>query len=308
MCFPPLAVCLTSSDAKAHRDVYVHEGPRALFRGLGPTLVGVVPARSINFFTYGNCKPLYSSLLSLSTDSALIHLSAAATAGLVTATATNPIWVVKTRLQLQQQMATGQVGGPVVVLERGEGTTPKKARGPKSLPQHFAPSFRTIVTSSPASSSSTLSASPPSATTAPRRSGALYVRPFRSSWECIIHIWRTEGLRGFYRGLSASYLGVAEGTIQWTLYERFKMYGRRATEGDESWWTKVGAAGGAKLVATGITYPHEVVRTRMRQTPPPPPEKPKYTGLWTTFRVVLAEEGVRPALTSIWSYTPADFR
>lgn len=26
-------------------DVYVHEGPRALFKGLGPTLAGAVPAR-----------------------------------------------------------------------------------------------------------------------------------------------------------------------------------------------------------------------------------------------------------------------
>ncbi len=32
-------------------------------------------------------------------------------------------------------------------------------------------------------------------------------------------IMRNEGMVGFYRGISASYLGVTEGVIQWVLYE-----------------------------------------------------------------------------------------
>jgi len=32
------------------------EGWRALFKGLGPNLTGVVPARAINFYAYGNGK------------------------------------------------------------------------------------------------------------------------------------------------------------------------------------------------------------------------------------------------------------
>ena len=35
-------------------------------------------------------------------------------------------------------------------------------------------------------------------------------------------ILRVEGIRGLYKGLSASYLGVSESTIQWVLYEQFK--------------------------------------------------------------------------------------
>jgi hypothetical protein len=34
-----------------------------------------------------------------------------------------------------------------------------------------------------------------------------------------LDIVRHEGIRGLYRGLSASYLGVSEGVIQWVLYE-----------------------------------------------------------------------------------------
>lgn len=113
--------------------------------------------------------------------------------------------------------------------------------------------------------------------------------------QCIAHIWRNEGIKGFYRGLSASLLGVAEGTIQWTLYEKFKAM-RRHTSGsqviEEGWLDRIGAAGSAKLIATFITYPHEVVRTRLRQAPPPGYTKQKYYGLLQSFKLILKEEGV----------------
>ncbi|KAK1911052.1 hypothetical protein P3342_011654 [Pyrenophora teres f. teres] len=78
------------------------EGWRALFKGLGPNLVGVVPARAINFFAYGNGKRLISTHFNNGQEAAWVHLCSAATAGIVTGTATNPIWLVKTRLQLDK--------------------------------------------------------------------------------------------------------------------------------------------------------------------------------------------------------------
>lgn len=73
-------------------------------------------------------------------------------------------------------------------------------------------------------------------------------------------IFREEGVRGFYKGLSASYLGVTEGTIQWTLYEYLKRLSAN-TEGKggaAEWLGMLGSAGTAKCVASLITYPHEV--------------------------------------------------
>jgi solute carrier family 25 protein 33/36 len=111
-------------------------------------------------------------------------------------------------------------------------------------------------------------------------------------------------------------LGVTEGTIQWSLYEQFKKMARVNSglqEGEEqTGWRVSAAAGAAKLVATVITYPHEVrvlpppslplclvyssspseqvIRTRLRQ-PPPASGIPKYTSLVQSFRLVLLEEG-----------------
>ncbi|KAL9102722.1 MAG: hypothetical protein Q9163_002153 [Psora crenata] len=128
------------------------EGWRALFKGLGPNLTGVVPARAINFYTYGNGKRIISQRLNDGQEAAWVHLCAAATAGVVTGTATNPIWLVKTRLQLDKNNA-------------------EKAGGSVS-------------------------------------------RKYKNSMDCIRQTLRAEGIKGLYRGLSASYLGVTESTLQ----------------------------------------------------------------------------------------------
>ena len=96
-------------------------------------------------------------------------------------------------------------------------------------------------------------------------------RRYRNSWDCIKQIMRDEGVRGMYKGMSASYLGVVESTMQWMLYEQMKAAlarrelrieasGREKTAWDRTvdWTGKFGAAGGAKLVAALIAYPHEV--------------------------------------------------
>ncbi|KAH9932124.1 mitochondrial carrier [Epithele typhae] len=210
------------------RDIYHVESPRALFKGLGPSLVSVVPARSICFFTYGNGKHIIADRFNNGVENSYVHLAAAAIAGLATGTATSPVWVVKTRLQLDTH--------PVASA--------------------------TAATSAPASRSL-----------------------FGASMGMAKKILREEGFRGFYKGLSASYLG-------WTLYERLKRLtiGTQGRGGVQEWLGMIGSAGSAKCVATLITYPHEVIRTRLRQ--PLVNGRVKYTGLVQTLRLVIREEGV----------------
>ena len=71
-----------------------------LFEGLVPTPIGVIPACSINFFTYGNGKQVIADWFDGGHENSYVHLCAGAIAGIATSTATNPIWVVKMRLQL----------------------------------------------------------------------------------------------------------------------------------------------------------------------------------------------------------------
>ena len=189
--------------------VYRVEGWRALFKGLGPNLVGVVPARSINFYVYGNGKRLISQYWNSGQEAAWVHLISAVTAGVATSTATNPIWMVKTRLQLDKNVS--------------------------------------------------------------EKSGGAMQRQYRNSYDCVRQILRNEGMRGLYKGMSASYLGVVESTMQWMMYEQLKgmlveretrvaLSGRERTWWDDtvSWTGKFTAAGGAKLVAAILAYPHEV--------------------------------------------------
>ncbi|CAO0799272.1 unnamed protein product [Mucor circinelloides] len=201
------------------------EGFQGYFKGLGPNLIGVIPARAINFYAYGNGKKYFTGL-NQGKETALVHLASAATAGIITSTVTNPIWVVKTRLQLQGKN-----------------------------------------------------------------------RIYTNSLDCIRNIVKKEGAKGLYKGMSASYLGVAEGTIQWVIYENLKKRWAHSPAQMENkltvgaWLGNLGAAAVAKLVAACVAYPHEVIRTRLRE-PVPKNGVVKYNGLLQTLKLVVKEEGI----------------
>ncbi|RUS72628.1 hypothetical protein EGW08_019602 [Elysia chlorotica] len=144
-----LVVCL--------RHIVKTEGVRGLFKGLGPTLVGVAPSRAIYFGAYANSKQVLNGVVTPETH--FVHLCSAVCAGVSAATCTNPIWFVKTRLQLDQ-----------------------------------------------------------------KTEGKLTCR------ECVRRIYRENGLRGFYKGISASYFGVSETVIHLVIYETIKGYLQQAKQ------------------------------------------------------------------------------
>jgi solute carrier family 25, member 33/36 len=224
------------------RNIARVEGVRGFFRGLVPTLVGILPARSTYFWAYSTTKSTLSARFG---ESSPVHMASAAVAGIVSNTLTNPIWLMKSRVQLQAGASA---------------TNPRVYRG-------YA--------------------------------------------DAVVKIFREEGIRGFFKGLSASYWGVTEGALHFVVYERIKSRliaenRARIARGDylnSKTPTKkpdeltpfqyLTAAALAKFIASSATYPHEVVRLRMREQPKFIGAVPKYRSMIQSLRIIAREEGRR---------------
>ena len=75
---------------------------------------------------------------------------------------------------------------------------------------------------------------------------------------------REGGISIFWRGFTASLLGLSHVAIQFPAYEYFKAEARERSANDqESAMDLLFASGISKMIATSLTYPHEVVRSRM---------------------------------------------
>ncbi|XP_019451378.1 PREDICTED: nicotinamide adenine dinucleotide transporter 1, chloroplastic-like [Lupinus angustifolius] len=77
------------------------EGLRGMYRGLGPTVLALLPNWAVYFTIYEQIKSLLSSSDESCCLSVGANVVAASGAGVATTFATNPLWVVKTRLQTQ---------------------------------------------------------------------------------------------------------------------------------------------------------------------------------------------------------------
>jgi len=93
---------LASSCAGGLSRILRDEGVRGLYRGLTPTLFALLPNWAVYFTTYERLKVAIASRVRPEwATSPGVHMAAAAGAGAATMLITNPLWVVKTRLQTQ---------------------------------------------------------------------------------------------------------------------------------------------------------------------------------------------------------------
>lgn len=78
------------------------EGARGLYRGLSPTLFALLPNWAVYFTVYERLKIAIGNRVSPNAPAGPgVHMIAAAGAGAATMMITNPLWVIKTRLQTQ---------------------------------------------------------------------------------------------------------------------------------------------------------------------------------------------------------------
>ena len=101
-------------------------------------------------------------------------------------------------------------------------------------------------------------------------------------------IYTSSGLLGFYKGLSPSLFGTVTFSIQFTVYERLKALRGASTSKDLGTLDYVTFSAAAKIVAGVITYPYQVLRTRMQMY-----GLERGIGLGELSREIWAQDGAR---------------
>ena len=136
-------------------------------------------------------------------------------------------------------------------------------------------------------------------------------KQFTTYGQMIKSIYKEEGFGGFWKGTIASYVGCFEGAIQWMTYEKLKVIlqeradarvdPKAAKKGEKGLITSTElmiAGAVAKAGAILATYPHEVVRTRMREQATNGVFR--YTGFLNTLNTIAKEEGAKGLYGGLW--------
>lgn len=85
------------------KDIWVQEGPRAFYRGLLPSLLGIIPYAGIDLTAYETLKDISKRyILQDSEPGPLIQLGCGTISGALGATCVYPLQVIRTRLQAQR--------------------------------------------------------------------------------------------------------------------------------------------------------------------------------------------------------------
>ena len=196
----PLSMCWRGMQV-----IVRNEGIKSLWKGATPTILGSIPSRAIFFGVQAQSLKHFEDL-----PSDTKTLLSSFLGGIVSTTATSPIWMIKTRMQLNDQV------------------------GPTSI--------------------------------------ALTLKD----------ILRKEGVKYLWKGIGASWLGVFETSTQWLFLERLK----RSQDSSPIPLNSFSCAAIAKLAATTLWYPHEVIRTRMRE------KNNTYTNMFNCFLRIARSESV----------------
>jgi solute carrier family 25 folate transporter 32 len=212
--------------------IYREEGVRGLYRGFQPTVIGYAPAWALYFTLYNRGRLEWRERFP-DAPRDLGIIASAVMSGAISNTVTNPIWVIRTRLQTQEH-----------VNKRPE---------------------------------------------------------YAGTFDAARKIFKREGIFAFYKGMVPSMWGLIHVAVQFPMYEKFKRLAHIDPDEDkkdlESFSLDhalrlIGASSSSKLLASMMTYPLEVVRTRMQvQRSDGTPQH--YVSVLGSIKTIIHEEGIR---------------
>ncbi|KAK1756857.1 mitochondrial carrier domain-containing protein [Echria macrotheca] len=259
--------------------IWRQEGIRGMYRGLGPIILGYLPTWAVWFTVYNKSK---TWMAQYQTNTFAINFWSSIIAGASSTIATNPIWVIKTRLMSQT---------PHHDRHRFS-YFPKGANTPTSRPTLNAPwHYR-----------STLDAARKMYTTEGILSFYSGLSP------ALLGLTHVAVQFPAYEFLKTKFTGRPMGAAP-----------AEGEDGKAHWLGILSASIMSKILASSATYPHEVIRTRLQTQRRPIPGQeymeglggvtqdapagasnsttqrliPKYKGVVMTFRTILHEEGWR---------------
>ncbi|WPK27677.1 hypothetical protein PUMCH_005074 [Australozyma saopauloensis] len=119
---------------------------------------------------------------------------------------------------------------------------------------------------------------------------------YKGTVDAFKKMYHNEGIRVFYSGLVPSLFGLVHVGIHFPLYEKLKSI-LHVSESEDiaktsnmTLWRLLVASSASKMIASTITYPHEILRTRMQMQSA---EERRTLKLSNEFRNIYAREGYR---------------
>eukprot|EP00798_Chlamydomonas_sp_ICE-L_P007428 gene7428-561_t len=262
------------------------EGMRGLYKGLSPTLLALLPNWAVYFTVYNKMKNCLTkdACGHAIPPTPVIHCTAAASAGAATLLLTDC-------MHFTPHITAGHAIPPTPVIH----CTAAASAGAATL---LLTNPLWVVKTRMQVQDMTLELS---------RIGSLKTIRYTGTLDALKRITREEGVAGLFSGLAPSMMGIFHVGIQFPLYEwsKSELAGRRECKADELTALElVVASGCSKMVASTITYPHEVARSYMHVK-----GGGSLSGLVSTCRTIFLEDGIRGfyrgCLTNLLRTTPA---
>ncbi|CAN3372182.1 hypothetical protein DIURU_001883 [Diutina rugosa] len=113
---------------------------------------------------------------------------------------------------------------------------------------------------------------------------------YHGTLDAFIKMYKQEGIKVFYSGLVPSLFGLVHVGIHFPVYEKLKqMLLCNSNVHDSSYLPRlILASSVSKMLASTVTYPHEILRTRMQMQP-----SGKKVGMLDTIKQIARTDGLR---------------